>query len=178
MVARGPGGTIPPQGRPPTNPGVGKNARRHDLERPKTPGLHNSDLQQGDVSMLERGQRVAPLPKKQNPVARPATGASTTPQGGSPGGQGGLAIPDPIEFAKQRYSGTLEGGASNFNQVDVGPWIPLFRRLANSPNSSGTLRSAFVAHLSNMIRQPLVPESTVIDLDQIDRDLTDYANGL
>lgn len=177
MAARGPGGTIPPQGRTPTNPGVGTNARRHDLERPKTPGLHNSDLQYGDVSRLEQAQRTAPLGKRQNPVARPATGASTTPQGGAPGGQGGLSIPNPIDFAKRRLGGSLQGKPADLTQRDTRGWIPLFRRIANQPRSSGTLRNAMIQHLSTMINAPSVPTAHIVDVDQMDRDLEMFADG-
>jgi hypothetical protein len=171
------GGTIPPQGRPPTNKGVGSNARRHDLERPKTPGLHNSSLQYGDVSRLEQAQRTAPLGKQQNPVARPQAGASTTPPGGSLPGQGGFAVPNPIEFAKRRLGGSLQGKPADLTQRDTRAWIPLFRRIANQPRGSGTLRNAMIEHLSTMINAPSVPTTHVIDMDQMDRDLELFADG-
>ena len=58
MTARGPGGRVPPDGRPPVAPGVGKTARRHDLEAQPTPGLSDPSIQQGDVQRLEQAQQV------------------------------------------------------------------------------------------------------------------------
>ena len=59
------GGRIAPDGRQSQAPGVGKNSVRSDLSQPaKTPGLAGSDLQQGDVQALERGQKIAPINKR------------------------------------------------------------------------------------------------------------------
>ena len=43
------GGVVKPDGRPPQAKGVGKTARRHDLEAPATPGITGTDLQDGEV---------------------------------------------------------------------------------------------------------------------------------
>ena len=98
----GPGGRIAPDGRPAQAPGVGKNAKRHDLEAPATPGLHGSDLQQGDVQMLEQGQRVAPRPKKTQGAAAPAPARRNAPVGETP-----MEVPDPLEFAAGRIGGNV-----------------------------------------------------------------------
>ena len=167
------GGRIPPDGRPQVAPGIGKTARRHDLSAQPTPGLHDSDLQQGDVSMLERGQKIAPLPKDSGPPT-----AAPPPSRGAGGGSG-VQVPNPVDFAKQKFKGTLQGGASDIQaQIDPAPWMPLFRRLANAPNASGNLRNAVVAQLGSMIERPQTGRSKLLDLDEMDQDLDTFANGL
>ena len=171
------GGIIPPQGRPPTNPGVGENARRHDLERPKTPGLHDSSLQYGDVSRLEAAQRVAPPLKQRNPTGD-GSAVSASRRGAQPAA-GSFSVPNPVEFAKQRMGGTLSG-APGGRQSHINPaqWVPIYRRLANAPRSSGILRNALTAQLSTLINNPIYPQSTLIDMDALDQDLENLANGL
>lgn len=167
------GGRIPPDGRPQVAPGIGKTARRHDLSAQPTPGLHDSDLQQGDVSRLERAQQIAPLPKSSGP---PTQAPPPTSQGG---GGTGVQVPNPVEFAKQRFKGTLQGGASEIQpRIDPAPWMPLFRRLSNAPNASGNLRNAMTAQLGSMIQRPTTGRSRLVDLDELDNDLSFFANEL
>src|SRR5690606_16933027 len=83
MTARG--GRIPPDGRPTQAPGVGKNSKRHDLERRNVPFLHGSDLQVGDVQAMEQGQRIAPK-QTQAPAAPPSRGGGSGQQATSTGG--------------------------------------------------------------------------------------------
>jgi hypothetical protein len=171
MTSRNPktGGRIPPQGRAPTAPGVGRNARRHDLERPATPGLSNSDLQHGDVQELEQAQAVAPRAgaKRVQQPGRNPTQRRTSP-GPSTLGQG-LAVPSPIDFAKQRIGGTLtQGGAGQTKEVfDFSAWAPLLRRLISSPGAGGTLTRAYIQRLSDIQRKPVV-RSASIDVSELD----------
>ena len=104
-----PGGKIAPDGRRPQAPGVGKNAKRHDLERPATPGLSNSDLQQGDVQRLEQAQRTAPRAGGKK-VQAPAQGGKPAKrrQGAQRGsGEFSMATPDPIQMAGSRIGGQV-----------------------------------------------------------------------
>ncbi len=172
-----PGGRIPPDGRQARPPGVGKYAKRHDLERPKTPGLDDPSIQYGDVQMLEAGQRVLPLPKRTQPPARPRAGGGLSPR---PQRSLPMQVPDPIEFASRRLAGTLDvSGISSpgprFGQgrFDTAAWTPIIRRVANAPGSSGLLRNAFVAKLGELARAPAGVQADVVDFG----DLTDFLEG-
>lgn len=175
----GPGGRIPPDGRPANAPGIGKTSRRHDLEAQPTPGLSGSDLQYGDVQRLEQAQQIAPR-RTQDP-ARPGGGPKNPgprPAGGGPGAP--FQAPDPVQFAKDKLSNTLTGdhAASGAEFVDVGPWIPLLRAMANAPRSSGALRNVMVETLSSLVQSPVMSHSLVIDMDALDDGLEEFANGL
>jgi hypothetical protein len=166
MTARGPGGRIAPDGRPPQPPGVGKNARRHDLERPATPGLHGTDLQQGDVQRLEAAQRVAP--RRQQPPAAPARAGGkgtsnphrrrTNPQS--------VGAPDPLEFAKQRIGGGAPTGGGQTYYVDPSPWVPLVEAMALHPNSGGAMFANYSNLLRQFVRRPTTSRSVFIDLEE------------
>lgn len=165
----GPGGRIPPQGRPPQTPMPGRQAKRHDLERPATPGLHGSDLQQGDVQMFEQGQQVAPIGKKTQ-MPNPQRGQSA-PAGGGEAGGFSMDVPDPIEFAGRRFGGTFTGrpeaGAAT-RRADVEPWLPFMRALATNPTAGGALPSRYVEVLSNLQRQPNRPIRRVVNFNDLD----------
>jgi len=163
-----PGGKVAPDGRPPVAPGVGKTARRHDLEAPATPGLSDSDLQQGDVQMLEQSQKVAPRPKRTQPAA---TGQAPTRrrQGAQRGSdQFALAAPDPVEMAAERIGGDtpVAGGERT---VDPSAWLPLSERLAMSPNSGGAIVAQLANQLAQYRRRPVVSQANFIDLDEMDK---------
>ena len=165
-----PGGKIAPDGRPPVAPGVGKTARRHDLEAPATPGLHDSDLQQGDVQALEQSQKVAPRAKRQQPAASPSAPnrQRQAPQRGS--GQFSMETPDPIEMAGGRIGGNIPStGEGRF--VDPSPWMPLLSMMANSPNTGGAITAGMVDMLSQYRRSPVVSQGNLIDLNEIDNAL-------
>jgi len=170
MTARnsGPGGRIPPDGRAPKAPGVGAQARRHDLERPATPGLAGSDLQQGDVQTLTQGQQIAPIGKR---TQSPNPGRNVAAQSGSGReSQFVLESPDPMQFASQRLRGSfsgapMEGAPASF---DPTPWLPLLRRLVTHPGAGGTLTEAYVAQLSNLIRQPQRSQTLVVNMNDMD----------
>lgn len=165
----GPGGRIAPDGRPPRAKGVGKNARRHDLEAPATPGLHGSDLQQGDVQMMEQGQRVAPRPKRQQAAAGPAPrqlSRQPNPAGGS------MDVPDPIQFAAGKLGGkvpTPDGGA---RKVDPAPWLPFIRELAMRPNTGGALAANYAQMLKRFRAAPQVTQAHFIDMDALDQTIS------
>ena len=172
----GAGGRIAPDGRPPQAKGVGKNAKRHDLERPATPGLAGSDLQQGDVQALESGQRIAPI--KQNPrgQAPPVKGGSTsaTPSRGTPPG-----APDAIEFlgAQQGNEFNIPSPVGAVINERALSWMPIIRSLVVGPGSSGLLASAFI-NQARQLRKSNSSPSVTIDLDSIDDGLEAMLNEL
>lgn len=160
-----PGGKIAPDGRPPQAGGVGKNSKRHDLEAPATPGLHGSDLQSGDVGMLERGQQIAPRPKQQQASAAPAP----RPQRQAGGGGAGMEAPDAIEFASKRIGGqAFSGGGNGVQAIDSHKWTPLLRTMALAPNSGGNLAAALTDILTAHSRQAVVSNGALIDLNALD----------
>lgn len=176
-----PGGIVPPDGRQPVAPGVGRKARRHDLERPKTPGLSGSSLQYGDVGELRDAQRIAPTGTGVKQVQQPARGTATG-AGGTPAASrqaAGMSVPDPIEFLGERGRGTLTDAPSQMSQrpVDVSMWTPIAKRLANSPTASGNLRQAFLHQFAALARRPYVPDVFVADLQEMDRDVENLLNG-
>ena len=147
------------------------------MERPKTPGLHDSTLQYGDVQRLEQAQRIAGMPRTQPPSTGGAS--PSTPGSGQPPTGGGISVPDPVEFAKSRLGGTLRGrSAGPQSPANVKGWLPVIRSIANAPGASGTLRGAMLTQLSAMVNNPAVPQSTVLDMDDLDRDLQGLANDL
>ena len=165
---QGPGGRIAPDGRPPQAKGVGKNAKRHDLERAATPGLAGSDLQQGDVQALESGQRVAPI--KQNPRGRAPQPSGGEQSGGQNRGvQSSQGAPDAIEFlgGQQGNEFNVSTPARAVTNERALSWMPLIRSLVVGPGTSGLLASAFINQARELRRSGSSPV-TVIDLDAID----------
>jgi len=157
------GGRIAPDGRPPQAPGVGKNAKRHDLEAPATPGVRNSDMQQGDRQKLEAAQKIAPRPKK------------GSPQGGAQPNRnqsgGGMPVPDPIEFAGNRIGGQSFAGGSDQVVVDSSPWVPLLEKMATSPNSGGVLAANLMNVLTGYNRRPVVSRVVFLDMQELDAEI-------
>lgn len=177
-MAQNKGGRIAPTNQPAQAPGVGKNSKRHDLERRDVPFLHGSDLQQGDVQALEQGQRVAPVQTQ-----RPATsGSGATPpapqQNGSTGGRG-MQVPDAVQFAKDKFGGSDIGVPSGNpeSKVDISRWLPLVKRMANTPGASGNLRTAFINQYANLARRPYVPEVSLFDMNEMDASVEAMLNG-
>ena len=127
--------------------GVGKNSKRHDLDG--TPGL-DSDLQQGEVQEMERGQQVV----QDTQQAQTQVQAAAQPRAALPAQ--GMAVPDPVEFAGQKVGGTLEGaGAGQLQErLSFSNWLPLLRRLATSPTSSGLLQRSFMARMQQEMNRP------------------------
>jgi hypothetical protein len=162
---QGPGGKIPPQGRPAQAPGVGKNSKRHDLERPKA-NLQDTDLQYGEVSAA---QRMAP--KKEQAPARPGAQVSGSQGLQSSQQQQGMQVPPAREFMQSRLAGTLQGSprpALEGNAVSPQPWLPLIQAMATAPNAGGVLGAAFVESLSQAIRRPQ-GRVRAIDMNELDR---------
>ena len=161
------GGTIPPDGRPPKAKGIGKTARRHDLEAPATPGVGNSDMQHGDAQRLEAAQRAAPRAKKQNASGRTGGQRRTGRQPQQTANP--MQVPDPIEMAAERSGGKPFSTASgNAMEVDPTPWMPLMEQMASAPNTGGTLTAMMLEQFSNMRRRPLATQPRLIDLNEID----------
>lgn len=175
MVAKK-GGRIPPDGRPAQAPGIGKNAKRHDLERPKTPGLHGSDLQQGDVQAMEQGQRVAPAQQQGQGHYR-ALGTAAPNQGRD--GARPLndprqfrmppQIPDPISFLAGRNGPNfnMPQGGRRLDASKAMTWLPILRHLASGPGASSALVNAFINQARRM-RQAGGQPAFVVDLNAAD----------
>lgn len=175
------GGIIPPDGRQPAPKGVGRNARRHDLERPKTPGLAGSDLQYGDVSRLQQAQRTAPTGTSAKQVQQPAQqGRASARPARTQTGPSGMSIPDPMAFLTGKLGNTLQGGPSSrrLRAIDPTPWIPMLKSLANSPGSSGTLQNAVVNQLSTLVSRPYVPDIYTADMQDLDDGVEEMVNIL
>ncbi len=137
------GGRIPPDGRPAQAKGVGKNAKRHDLERPATPGLHGSDLQKGDVQAMEQGQRVAPPGTQQRgQTPAPSGGGQQQPQRQA----GGVTVPDPIDFLAKKNGPEFNRpkATRDLHNSRAVAWLPLIRQLATGPGASPALVNAFI----------------------------------
>ena len=163
------GGRIAPDGRSPAPKGVGKRSRRHDLERPKTPGLSDSSLQQGDVEALERGQRISPL-KKQNQGAAQNRGRKQALPTRSQGGGAG-DTPDPVAFLGDRLSGTLQGAVGGDQQHEQANLLPILERLATSTGASGLLSQAYITTVAGLKSQSGTVRTPLIDMQDADRDL-------
>lgn len=164
------GGRIAPDGRTPQRPGVGRQSKRHDLERRDVPFLHGSDLQQGDVQAMESGQKVT-RKRTQQPAgpggATGSTAASKPARGGSSPSPG---TPDPMQFLIDRTKGSMTPGQPSVpqRQVDVSAWTPLVQRFANAPGTSGVLRQAFLHQYAALARRPYATDVMVIDLQALE----------
>lgn len=161
------GGRIPPDGRPAQAPGIGKNAKRHDLERPATPGLHNSDLQQGDVQALEQGQRIAPRSTQQPAISAPNVGSQPTSRAQMSGQ--GMQIPDAIDFLGKK-NGAEFSPPQPIRRLDASKamtWLPILRRLASGPGASSALVNAFI-NQARLLSQAGAQPATVVDMSAID----------
>jgi len=166
------GGRIKPTNRPASAPGVGKNSKRHDLERRAVPYLQGSDLQQGDVQALEQGQRVQPLKRTQPPARSQRRQAQN--EASMRGGIDEQGIPtDPISFMAQRIGGTYQpkAGVVGRSRHDYRAWLPLLEQLATSPGASGLLVSTYITRLHNMLSGPYIEENQFIDMNQADNDV-------
>ena len=160
-----PGGKIAPDGRPAQAPGVGAQSKRHDLEMPGTPGLHGSDLQQGDVQMLEQGQRVAPRPKRTQQSAAPSPRAAG--RAGRDASQ--MQVPDPIEMAGNRSGGVpFQEPSTRGPRVDPAPWMPLLEQFATRPQGNPMLTALYTSQLANLRRKNVSSIPTLIDMGDVD----------
>ncbi len=77
-------------------------------------------------------------------------------------------MPDPLEFARGRLGGTLQGGAGrSAAEVDFSAWAPLLKQLLSTPNAGGTLTRAYIERLSQLARRP-ISRSAAIDMTEMD----------
>jgi len=168
-MAQKKGGRIPPDGRPAQAPGVGKNAKRHDLEQPKgTPGLRG-DLQYGEAKELERGQQI--INRQTQGAARPQTATPQSQPPSATSGSGPLQAPDPRQFMKDRLGRTLQGSPGvrpERSQVRAEPWLPLITAMATAPNAGGVLGAAYVQQLSQALGRPQ-GRVRALDMNELDR---------
>lgn len=168
------GGRIAPDGRPPQAKGLGKNAKRHDLERPATPGLHGSDLQQGDVQAMEQGQRIAPAQTQaaSTSIERRPDGSQVQRSTEADGTQtSSLQIPDAIDFLGDRSRNGNEfqpvQARRTLDSSRALTWMPLLRHLVNGPNASSALVNAFINQARAMQMAGSVP-ATIVDMNAAD----------
>jgi hypothetical protein len=156
------GGRIPNQGNQPQAPGIGRDAKRHDLEAGATPGLGGpdkgpTDLQSGDVQELEQGQRIS-----NKATQAPAT-AQRAKSGKRPKPARGDTPPDAIDFFSRRSKqGTLPPRGQT-PEFDLGAWMPFLKELARNPNRSGPLATAIIQQLSNHGAQAAAGNVRVVD---------------
>lgn len=167
MSDRNRGGRIAPDGRGPQAKGVGRNAKRHDLERPATPGLANSDLSQGDVRDLEEGQRIAPIQNQSRGQSPPLPEGQSGGQSG--GAQSEVAIPDAIQFlgGQQGSEFNLPVAEQGLDITKIETWGPILRQLVSGPGSTGTLANALI-NQARTLRQVRTGPAIVIDLQATD----------
>ncbi len=160
------GGKRAPDGRPPQAPGVGKTARRHDLER--TPGA-SSDIPSGEVGQTQEGIKTAPIAPGKNSAG--TTGPVQTEN------RGKLEIPDAIDFAGKRAGqGIGLTGSGEQEPLDMDQWLPLLRALGAKPKRSGPLAAALLQQLANANNTPGAGRVRVIDENQIQAAIeTSYA---
>ncbi len=150
--------------RQPQAPGVGRTAKRHDLETPKTPGLTGSDLQQGDVQRLEQAQQAVPAKRPAQPSQSSKPRRRTSSQ---------METPDPIEFigGRQGSQPFVDPAGASVPLVDSTPWMPLIKKVAANPGAGGAVGAALVRLLTTKRRMPATPQVTVIDRDELDAEL-------
>lgn len=172
------GGYIPPDGRPAQAKGVGKNAKRHDLERPATPGLHDSDLQKGDVQAMEQGQRIAPR-QVQGPPTPPQSSTSqpTQQMGIDRQNPGGMEVPDPIDFLAERNGQefNIPVPQRHIDESKAMTWLPILRQLASGPGASSALVNAFI-NQARLMQQRGGQPATVVDMAATDDGIEEMLN--
>lgn len=163
------GGRMPAseQNRPTQAPGVGKNSKRHDLERRSVPFLHDSDLQQGDVQAMEDGQRIAPKQTQQSAAPRPAGRGSGTSTGTGPGA---TDVPDAIDFIGSRANGEVGVPQTGYvpSSSRAATWLPILNGLAFGPGSSGVLGAALIDQTRRMRQAIPRMDAAVIDMQDTD----------
>jgi hypothetical protein len=149
--------------------GVGKDAKRHDLDG--TPGLSDgSSLNQGDVQQLEAGQKVV-QDTQQTQVAKAAQSAGIPlPQAPA---ETAVAAPDPVDFAIQKAGGGLTVPDGSLSGINTAQWLPLTERLASQTQSSSMLRRAFVNMLSRIQSEPFAGSTEVVNKRELDRQVND-----
>lgn len=125
-----------------------------------TPKLHDSSLQQGDVAMLQEGQRT--MKKMQKPATAEAPSTTAAPS------QANMEVPDAIEFIGGRAGGTLDGAVIGQNPpgaVDLSRWRPLMEEIVRDPNTSGPLSAAMMSKLRSASAELPTVGIDVIDMN-------------
>ena len=142
-------------------PGVGKDSKRHDLDG--TPGL-DSDLQQGEVSQLEAGQKAVQNTQGQAPAGQPLPQqAADAP----------VAAPDPIDFAAGKVGGGLTVPDQELSRLNTAQWLPMLEQMARSNEASSALRMAYVNMLSRLQNEPFSGSTALVDKRELDRQVND-----
>jgi hypothetical protein len=128
---------------------------------------------------LERGQQVV-QDTQQAQVAQ--TGgqqvqAAEQPRAALPAEP--MAVPDAVAFAQAKLGGDLSGAGQSRLQgkQSFANWLPLLRRLAVSPTSSGILQGAFVRRLSAEMGKPMGGNAALIRQRDFDERLETIVNG-
>lgn len=131
-------------GRPSQAPGVGQNAKRHDLSDRSVPYMHGSDLQYGEVGAM-RDAQSALGPRTQQPAS--ATTPNAAPRNANaPIPEG---VPDPITF----FGGRTKSPASDLiirGDFQMEDWLPIASATMNGSGSSSLLRRLFIRQLRNV----------------------------
>ncbi len=153
--------------------GIGKNSKRHDLDG--TPGLSKgSSVQYGEGKELEAGQaKVQDTQVAQTISQAPAPVA---PQGAN----AGMIAPNPLDFAMQKLGGndlSTAGQGPLEEKISFTNWLPLLRRLAVSPTSSGILQRAFVQRMTQEMQRPTGTKTALIRQRDFDSRLEQLNNG-
>lgn len=152
--------------------GVGKDSKRHDLDG--TPGLSpGSSLTQGDVQELEGGQKA--IQNTQGAQGAPQQSQVNAP----PGADDQFAAPDPVQMAAGKIGGNLAGAgqAPLQEKIDFSSWLPLLRKLATSPTSSGLLQRAFVARMTTEMNRSTGTKAALIRQRDFDARLEQLNGG-
>jgi len=153
--------------------GVGKDAKRHDLDG--TPGLSaGSSLEQGDVQQLEAGQQAVDNTQGAQSVSLAPPPVAPQSPGADP-----FAAPDPVEFAGNKIGGSLVGAGTGLleEKISFTNWLPLLRRLSVSPTSSGLLQRAFVERMSQEMNRPTGTKAALIRQRDFDNRLEQFNAG-
>lgn len=176
MSDRNRGGRIPPDGRPAQAPGVGADAKRHDLEAQATPDMHGSDLQYGDRQAMEEGQRIAPAQVQQPASGAPVVGSQPSSSAAMSGG-GGLEVPDPIDFLAQRNGQGFQVPTPQrrIDESRAMTWLPILRQLAQGPGASSALVNAFINQARLMAQTGSGP-ATIVDMNAADDGIEEMLN--
>ena len=127
-------------------------------------GLNTTDLQYGEVEAMEQGRSRLNQPR-QVPSAVPPM-----PQAPQAAPAQRMDVPDPVQFAIQRTGGNLTVPTQPTTKVDLGPWLPLVRKVATAKGASPLLKSAYLRMMDQANRQPydaVAPQ--VVDVQRLDR---------
>lgn len=153
-------------------------ARRHDLERPATPGM-SGDLQYGEVGELEQAQAIAPRAggkQRQAPAGMQGQAGAAPRVGGAQ--EAPIEVPNVLDFAKKRLGGTIKGRSGGaVAPMDHTRWQPLIREIVTTPGTSGVLTRSYLNRLSTLAKRPVTSRLAAIDLNALDDVLAEAFNA-